>query len=120
MTSRRTLRIGLAALALATFAGSGVPSNAAPTGQIIAIPGNAPFPFPTARVVVTQGSAAVFHNLDLVLHNVTSTKGLFASQSIGLGKTTTISAVARLAPGTYAFVCTFHPAMKGQLIVRKL
>jgi plastocyanin len=120
MTRKRTIRITLAAFAFAALAGASVPSNAALNGQIIAIPGNAPFPFPTARVVVAQGSVAVFHNFDTVLHNVTSTKGLFASASIGLGKSSTISAVARLAPGTYAFVCTFHPAMKGQLIVRKL
>jgi len=121
MKRKRTLRCVLAALCLGAFAGSAVPAPAAvPTGQIIAVFGNAPFPFATPRVVVIKGNPAVFHNFDTVLHNVTSTQGLFASATIGLGKSSTIAAVANLAPGTYNFVCSLHPAMKGQLIVRAL
>jgi plastocyanin len=118
---KRTIRLLLAALCLAAFAGSAAPAPAAvPTGQIVAVFGNAPFPFATPRVVVIQGNVAVFHNLDTVLHNVTSTtRGLFASATIGFAKSSTIAAVAKLKPGTYNFYCTLHAAMKGQLIVKK-
>ena len=89
-----------------------------PTGRIIAIFGNSSFPFATARVVISQGSTVTFTNLDVALHNVTSSR--FSSASIGLAKSTPVNGTASLPPGTYAFRCTFHPLMTGALIVKKV
>jgi len=105
------------ALAVAPVGSQALPK---PQGQIIAVFGNATFPFPTARVVITPGSTVTFRNFDVVAHNVTSTAGLFSSATIGLSGATSVNRVNLLPPGTYPFVCSLHPNMKGALIVKKL
>ncbi len=113
-------------LALLTVAGvlaaAPVGSQAAklPTGRIIAVFGNAGFPFATPRVVIQPGGTVTFTNLDVTRHDVTANSGLFRSALIGVAQSTPVVGGNLLKPGTYAFHCSIHPAMKGSLIVKKL
>ena len=54
-------------------------------------------------------------NRDAEPHTVTAVDGSFDSGPIGSGLAVSFAAPA--APGTYAFVCTIHPSMTGQLVV---
>ncbi|MBV9293585.1 MAG: multicopper oxidase domain-containing protein, partial [Frankiales bacterium] len=100
-----------------------VPVASSPlTGAVVVGPGGAVTGYYTKVVVVTQGSALTFVNLDEIAHTVTSvardTSGapLFNGNALP-GTTSDIQGVDRLAPGTYAFYCQFHPNMQGTLIV---
>jgi plastocyanin len=104
-----------AVLAIGLVTGS---ANAGPTAQIIAGPGAATTTFTTAKVVMLHGSKAVFHNFDIAPHNVKSTTGLFSSATVGLLGSANVNGVTKLKKGSYNFICTIHPNMKGTLIVK--
>ena len=67
------------------------------------------------RPPVAPGSSVVAANRDAEPHTVTAADGSFDSGPIGSGLAVSFAAPA--APGTYAFVCTIHPSMTGQLVV---
>lgn len=67
-----------------------------------------------ATVTVKAGDRLVWNNKDVVPHTVTA-KGVFDSGSIAPGKSWSHAAPK---PGTYDYVCTFHPGMKATLVVK--
>src|SRR4051794_6405978 len=101
----------------------GVPTaDTALTGAVVVGPGGAVTGYDTKVVVVTQGSSLTFVNLDELAHTVTSVARdatgapLFNGNALP-GTTSDIAGVDKLAPGTYAFYCSFHPNMQGTLII---
>lgn len=103
----RVLAVLLAA-SLASFAAT---SEAAGATHDVQIDG---FAFKPSTLTVKQGDTVVWHNADPVPHTVTSKTGGFASGSIAAG------ASYRLVPkkkGRFDYTCTFHPVMKGELVV---
>lgn len=70
--------------------------------------------FQPESLVVRPGDRVTWVNKDLVPH--TATHGDFDSRNIKPGASWTF--IPR-KPGTYNYVCTFHPGMKGVLIVRE-
>ncbi|WP_367318656.1 cupredoxin family copper-binding protein [Streptomyces sp. HUAS ZL42] len=75
------------------------------------------FAFSPANPEVQPGEKITVVNKDSVAHTVTATEGnAFDTGSIAGGKSGTFTAPSKA--GQYAFVCTFHPNMKGTLIVR--
>ncbi len=75
------------------------------------------FAFSPATLTVRAGEKVTVVNEDSVAHTVTATEGkAFDTGSIEGGRSGTFTAPS--APGSYPFVCTFHPYMKGTLIVR--
>lgn len=72
------------------------------------------FVFEPVRLEVQPGDTIVWTNEDIVPHTATS-KQSFDSKGIEPGKSWQF--VAR-ATGTFAYVCTFHPTMKGEVVVR--
>ena len=64
---------------------------------------------------VARGERVEWHNADLVPHTVTSSAKQFDSGSIAAGGTW---AHTPAATGEYAYVCSFHPTMRGMLKVR--
>jgi spore coat protein A, manganese oxidase len=100
-----------------------VPTSSTPlTGAVVVGPGGATLGYDTKVVVITQGMPLTFVNLDEIAHTVTSVgrdsagAPLFSGNALP-GTTSTVSGADRLAPGTYAFYCQFHPNMQGTLIV---
>jgi plastocyanin len=108
----------LVGAALVGVMGGFVPSQAAKLqGQIIAGPGNATYPFLTARVVIQKGSTVIFRNLDTVQHNVDFPKKGVSTPNIGLLGTFKIAQVSTWKKGKYNFVCDLHQLMTGQLVI---
>lgn len=66
-----------------------------------------------SSLTVKRGDTVVWVNRDPFPHTVTSGKA-FDSREIAAGGTWTH--VAR-TPGSYPYVCTLHPGMKGTLVV---
>ena len=102
------------------------PTSVAPTS-----PAAAPSPSPAAAQAalitirnfmftvppsVAPGSKVSVKNQDAENHTVTSTApGAFAVQADAGGSATF---TAPTKPGSYPFTCTFHPTMKGTLVVK--
>jgi len=84
----------------------------------VAGPGAYSTTYLTPIVLVQAGSEKLnFLNLDLQRHNVVSKDGLFDSDLAGLGQTVPVRFSAHLTSGkTYAFYCTLHPGMFGQIV----
>ena len=79
------------------------------------------FAFAPARIVVRPGALVVFKNRDRAPHNAVSLKRrdgkrVFRTRTIGFrGEATARAPKAR---GTYRYLCTIHPNMRGTLVVR--
>jgi plastocyanin len=85
---------------------------AAPAGATITI-ANMSFGDP---ITVAPGAEVTVKNDDTAEHSVTSqTEGVFDEHVDG-GEQDTWTAPTE--PGEYAFYCTYHPSMKGTLIVK--
>ena len=74
-------------------------------------------------VTIAQGEKSTFTNLDTVDHDVTAAgkgadgKPLFASDKVGTGGSAPVTGVETLAAGSYAYICSIHPFMKGTITV---
>ncbi len=73
------------------------------------------FEFTPADAIVAAGSDVTFTNADGTPHTATAADGSFNTDSIDGDSEGTITAPDE--PGDYAFVCSFHPFMKGTLTV---
>ncbi len=66
---------------------------------------------------VGPGAVVAVNNSDTAPHTVTAEDGSFDTGTIDA--TGASSFVAPSAPGTYAFICSIHPAMEATLIVEE-
>src|SRR5881392_3353341 len=74
--------------------------------------------YSTPAVVVPQGDTLRFTNLDtLAPHDLVSEQGLFRTDLLKANDSAVVEGVDKLAVGTYAFHCTIHSWMTGQLEV---
>jgi plastocyanin len=71
--------------------------------------------FEFSSVTVAPGATVTVVNQDGFPHTVTAEDGSFDSGTVDGG--TTGSFVAPATPGTYQFLCNFHPQMSGTLTV---
>jgi plastocyanin len=75
----------------------------------------ASFSYNPNPLTVAPGATITVSNVDSATHTVTSeTKGLF---DVTAEKGSPVTLTAPKAPGSYAFICTVHPSMKGTLVV---
>lgn len=72
------------------------------------------FAFEPARLEVQPGDTVVWTNDDIVPHTATAKPG-FDSKGIEPGESWRFVVGAT---GRFAYVCTFHPTMKGEVVVR--
>jgi len=113
VAGRRLVLGGVLALALAAPAAADQTLQAAPHDR-----------YTTDSVTIAGGEGLTFQNLDVDQHNVTATatgpdgKPLFASKTIGSNESAPVGGVRSLPAGTYDFVCSLHPFMKGRLVVQ--
>lgn len=70
--------------------------------------------FAPSHLVVHRGDRVMWANKDLFPHTATARSGTFDSH--GIAPNGSWSYIADKT-GTYPYVCTFHPTMKGMLIV---
>jgi plastocyanin len=109
-------RASAALLACAVLAGSAV--SATPQAKpgvetfVVKIEG---LRFDPATLTVSSGDRIVWVNKDLFPHTVTADAKAFDSRE--LAPDSSWAYVTRI-PGAYPYGCTYHPTMKGKLIVR--
>ena len=87
-------------------------SQAAKPGAAIVIKN---FDFSPMTVTIPVGGQVTWTNKDGEIHTVTSLDGAFRSGGLDQDDSFTFRFTK---PGTYAYVCSVHPRMKGQVIVR--
>lgn len=73
------------------------------------------FEYDPAELTAAPGGEIVYTNDDGTAHTATSSDGGFDSGSIEGGGTGTVTAPDQ--PGEYPYVCSFHPFMKGVVVV---
>src|SRR5579863_6991177 len=71
--------------------------------------------FKPAKLTVHRGDTIVWTNKDLFPHTVTAQGGAFDSHDIVANAAWTYRAVKS---GDFAYSCSYHPTMKGQLSVQ--
>jgi plastocyanin len=114
MTLKTRPALGAAALALSLFC-LGLAAAAGqrkPVTHKVTIDATTYLP---KTVTVAVGDTIVWVNKDLLVHTVTAKRGSFDSRDIPAGGSWTYVAKAE---GLTAYVCTYHPTMKGTLRVR--
>ncbi len=73
------------------------------------------FEFFPAKLSVNAGTEVTWLNRDPVPHNAIADGGAFDTGTLNGGKS---GSVVLDQPGTYPYVCTFHPGMEATLTVR--
>ena len=74
----------------------------------------ADFKFMPANITVPAGTRLVFSNGDTAAHTATANDRSFDTGSIRKGKKATVTLAK---PGSFAYICDFHPFMKGTVTV---
>lgn len=74
------------------------------------------FAFTPKNLTVKPGATVTVKNQDSVTHTVTAAGKAFDSGDVTSSKTMTFTAPGQ--PGTYSFICSIHPYMKGTLTVK--
>jgi plastocyanin len=104
------------AVAGAGTAVSGMPDTAAPGTHVVTIEN---MRFNPQSLTVRKGDRIVWLNNDLVPHTATvkttAKQNAFDSHSIAPQATWSLVAAR---PGTYEYVCSFHPVMTGTIVVK--
>jgi len=96
--------------ALCALALLALPALAAAETQTVTIEG---MKFQPATVTVKRGDKIVWQNKDVVPHTATAA-GKFDSKNIDARQSWTWTVGAK---GNYDYVCTYHPGMKGTVVV---
>jgi plastocyanin len=73
------------------------------------------FKFAPARLVVSRGTRVVWTNRDGATHTVVSKAGRWSSRNLGTGAS--FARTLRRA-GTFPYICSIHPFMRGTVVVR--
>lgn len=93
---------------------SSVSAPAAPvSGDQVNIDG---FAFAPATLTVSVGAPVTWTNRDEEPHTVAASDGSFHSPGMGTGATFTHTFTA---PGTFEYVCSIHPMMRGTVVVTR-
>jgi plastocyanin len=72
------------------------------------------FAFVPSAVEVTPGDTVVFTNRDIVPHTATAVDGSWSTADIARGRSETLMVPPE---GAGSYVCRYHPAMRGQLVI---
>ncbi|MHB8761956.1 MAG: cupredoxin domain-containing protein [Coriobacteriia bacterium] len=71
------------------------------------------FSFAPATIEVSVGDTVTWTNRDSAIHDIE-----IEDENLGsMGRDESVTWTAE-APGTYPYVCTIHPAMQGEIVVR--
>ena len=125
---RATLAASAAALAIALTGcgsddddgGSGSSSGSDSTSAPKASEGSSgpvaikDFLYKPENVTISAGDSVSFSNEDSAKHTTTADDGDFDTGTLGKGDS---KAITIDKPGTYAYICSFHPFMNGQVTV---
>ena len=109
----RTVRFVLALSVLALDLAGSAPAQQKPSNRthMVLIKG---FAFVPQRLEVRAGDTVIWKNEDIVPHTATA-KQSFNSRELGPQQSWSYVAKRK---GIYPFICTYHPTMKGELVVK--
>jgi plastocyanin len=120
MNIKMFLVVGLLTASFCAASGAAPATNAAPatsaapaTAQLIQISAKN-FMFNPGSITVKAGTTVTWLNLDDEPHTVFSDAGLFRSSALD---TQDHFSFKFEKPGTYHYLCTIHPQMRGTVIV---
>jgi plastocyanin len=121
----RLIALAFATLLFVTGCSSGTTTTASPESPSAAASSTATAAGPTitiadmkfsAPLTVAPGATVTVVNSDGPEHSVTADSGNAFNVDVDGKGTATFTAPTQ--PGTYAYHCTYHPSMHGQLIVQ--
>jgi len=98
------------AAALVAVLGAGAPGHAKTVTVVIEH-----FAFTPSSIEVEPGDTVEFLNRDIAPHTATAPDGSWSTPEIAAGKTEAIGVSGHVGG---AYVCRFHPVMKGRIVVR--
>lgn len=114
--SRLWLATAIAAVALALVAAPGQGAAATASAGKVNRVKIEDFAFKPKTLRIKRGAAVTFKNLDGTRHTATRRgKGKFDTGTLRRGQSKTIRFKRR---GTFRFLCTFHPFMRGKIVVK--
>ena len=108
ISRRHGLKLGLAALAGAPVLLAGTRAARAATHEVTI----KRFKYSPAELTVAVGDTITFTNLDGAPHTATAVDGSFDTGRLNRNKSGSITVSAA---GTFPYICTFHPNMKGSI-----
>jgi plastocyanin len=73
------------------------------------------FNFDPETITIKAGSTVTWTNQDSVAHTVVAQDGSWKSDNLAKGASFSYTFAK---PGTYAYICSIHPTMKGTIIVQ--
>jgi plastocyanin len=108
-----TLSAALAGCGSSSAGSSGVQATGS-NGPTVTIQG---FAFHPSTLTVSPGTKVTFINEDSVQHTATGSAGssFIASGTLNKGQSYTVTFTKA---GTYSYICTIHPNMHGEVIVK--
>jgi plastocyanin len=109
---QRALRPALIIAAVLCISAYGTHALAEPKSHTVVIEG---MQFSPPTLEVHASDTVVWVNKDIVPHNVTAMDHQFASKQMAPNTSWTFKAVKK---GTFPYICTLHPTMKGSLVVK--
>jgi plastocyanin len=120
MTRIRSLVLALVLVGAAAACGSSSSSGTPTTGSGSPGPGNTvtikDFKFTPASLTVKVGTKVTFINEDTTTHTATSQGGsTISSGNLAHGQSYTVTFTKA---GTYQYICSIHPYMKGTVTVQ--
>ena len=101
-------------LALAAAGAPASPPPPAPAGEAGARVEVRAFAFTPARIEVRPGERVTWANADPVPHTATAMDGAWDTGEMAGGAAV---AVRFAEPGVYAYICAYHPQMRGEVVV---
>lgn len=121
MMKRFLIILGIGALVVALFGGLAILAG----GQTL-VSASAPpaagadieinnFTFSPASITVPVGAQVTWTNKDDIPHNVVSSDKTIKSKALDTNEKFTFTFSQ---PGTYSYICTIHPRMKGTIVVQ--
>ncbi len=111
MRSFAILRL-VAVLGLSAVAPAALGQPAKPAAATITIKN---FDFSPMAVSIPAGGEVTWRNLDGEPHTVVSLDGTFRSVALDEGDSFTFKFTK---PGTYSYLCSIHPQMRAQIVVK--
>jgi amicyanin len=106
-------KLVLMALLSPLMAAGTAPAIAADLSAEVSIAG---FAFNPNTVEVSPGQTVGWVNNDAAPHTTTSRDGRWDSGALRTGQTYTVTFDS---PGTYEYICSIHPSMRGKVVVRE-
>jgi plastocyanin len=100
-----------AALAAAVVAMSGMAAAEPKTIDVVI----EHFAFAPASIEARPGDTVVFVNHDITTHTATAVDGSWTTNDVASGQS---ARVVVPATGDGAYVCRYHPVMKGRIVIR--